>query len=208
MSQLVLPARYRPMVFRAMHDDNGHLGMEWTTELIKDRFYWPRMTSEIAMYVQNCGRCVARKSLPKRAAPLQQITSTGPLDLVCIDFLSIEPDSKGIANVMVITDHYTRYAQAQTSTPLTRALKAKMDNESQTQPSEHLNQECLTSESDEEGGYYLPQLTLDTRPETQSQEFEPRDVIVLQDTAVSADSSIHDLPEEDKVVQLPDTTEQ
>ncbi len=29
----------------------------------------------------------------------------------CVDFLSIEPDSKGIANVLVVTDHYTRYAQ-------------------------------------------------------------------------------------------------
>lgn len=64
VSQLVLPARYQPMVFRAMHDDIGHLGMERTTELIKDHFYWPRMASEIAMYVHNCGRCVARKSLP------------------------------------------------------------------------------------------------------------------------------------------------
>lgn len=26
-------------------------------------------------------------------------------------FLSIEPDSKGTANVLVVTDHYTRYAQ-------------------------------------------------------------------------------------------------
>lgn len=112
VSQLVLPAQYQPMVFKAMHDDIGHLGMERTTELIKDRFYWPRMASDIAMYIQNCGRCVARKFLPKRAAPLQQITCSGPLDLVCIDFLAIEPDSKGIENVRVITDHYTRYAQA------------------------------------------------------------------------------------------------
>ncbi len=29
-----------------------------------------------------------------------------------MDFLSIEPDSKNICNVLVITDHYTRYAQA------------------------------------------------------------------------------------------------
>lgn len=89
-----------------------HLGTERTTELIKDRFYWPRVASEVATYIQNCGRCVARKSIPQKAAPLQHITSNGPLDLVCIDFLSIEPDSKGIANVLVVTDHYTRYAQA------------------------------------------------------------------------------------------------
>lgn len=34
------------------------------------------------------------------------------MELICIDFLSIEPDSKGVANVLVVTDHFTRYAQA------------------------------------------------------------------------------------------------
>lgn len=29
-----------------------------------------------------------------------------------MDFLSMEPDSKGISNVLVVTDHFTRYAQA------------------------------------------------------------------------------------------------
>lgn len=55
----------------------------------------------------------------------------------------------------------------------------------------------------------MPQLTLDTCTKMQGQEFEQRDVIVSQDTAVSADSSIHDLPEEeDRVVELPEATEQ
>lgn len=30
----------------------------------------------------------------------------------CIDFLSLETDSKGFANVLVVTDHFTQYAQA------------------------------------------------------------------------------------------------
>ncbi len=113
--QLILPAKYRPMVLRAMHDDIGHFGAERTMALIKDRFYWPRMAFEITQYVKTCGRCVARKTLPQRVAPLQHITSKGPLDLVCIDFLSIEPDAKGISNVLVVTDHFTRYAQAFTT---------------------------------------------------------------------------------------------
>ncbi|KAL2093139.1 hypothetical protein ACEWY4_010451 [Coilia grayii] len=110
--QLVLPGKYHHMVLHSLHDDSGHLGIERTSELLKDRFYWPRMTTEIEDYVKNCGRCIARKTLPQRSAPLSQITSTGPLDLVCIDFLSVEPDSTGIANVLVVTDHFTRYAQA------------------------------------------------------------------------------------------------
>lgn len=70
------------------------------------------MSNEIEQYVKNCGKCILRKTQPQRAAPLKQITSNGPMDLVCIDFLSLEPDSKGVFNILVVTDHYTRYAQA------------------------------------------------------------------------------------------------
>ncbi len=110
--QLVLPEKYWTQVLCSLHDDSGHLGVERTAELLKDRFYWPRMSQHVEQYVKNCGRCIARKTLPKKVAPLNHITSSGPFDLVCIDFLSIEPDSRGIGNVLVVTDHFTRYAQA------------------------------------------------------------------------------------------------
>ncbi len=70
------------------------------------------MTLDIEQYIKTCGSCITRKTLPQKSDPLSHITSNGPLDLVCIDFLSLEPDTKGIANVLVITDHFTCYAQA------------------------------------------------------------------------------------------------
>ncbi len=110
--QLVLPGQFHQQVLYSLHDDAGHLGIERTTELVKDRFYWPQVTSEVEKYVKSCGRCMARKTLPQKRAPLSNITSSGPMELTCIDFLSVEPDSKGIANVLVVTDHFTHYAQA------------------------------------------------------------------------------------------------
>ncbi len=110
--QLVLPAKYHRTVLKSLHDDSGHLGVNRTTELIRDRFYWPPITLDIEQYIMTCGSCITRKTLAQKSAPLSHITSNGPLDLVCIDFLSLEPDTKGIANVLVITDHFTRYAQA------------------------------------------------------------------------------------------------
>ncbi|CAI5678658.1 unnamed protein product [Oreochromis niloticus] len=110
--QLVLPSQYREQVLRSAHDDMGHLGIERATDLLRERFYWPKMANDVEQYVKNCGVCVTHKTPYKRAAFLHQISSKGPMDLVCMDFLSMEPDSKGIGNVLVVTDHFTRYAQA------------------------------------------------------------------------------------------------
>lgn len=63
-------------------------------------------------YCKSCVRCIQRKTLPKKVAPLSHLQSGAPLNLVCMDFLSIEPDSSNTENVLVITDHYTRYTQA------------------------------------------------------------------------------------------------
>lgn len=51
------------------------------------------------------------------------------MDLVCIDFLSVEPDSKGIGNVLVVTDHFTRYAQAYPTKDQKALTVAKVLNE-------------------------------------------------------------------------------
>lgn len=72
-SQLVLPEKYRKMVMKSLHDDSGHLGLDKTYGLIKDRFYWPRMKSEIEQYCKPCARCIKRKTLPKRVAPLAHL---------------------------------------------------------------------------------------------------------------------------------------
>lgn len=34
------------------------------------------------------------------------------MELVCIDFLTVENDSRNISNILIITDHFTHYAQA------------------------------------------------------------------------------------------------
>uniref|UniRef100_A0A803K8U4 Integrase catalytic domain-containing protein n=1 Tax=Xenopus tropicalis TaxID=8364 RepID=A0A803K8U4_XENTR len=70
------------------------------------------MKQDVEDYCRSCLRCIQRKTLPTRNAPMGHIESQGPMDLVCIDFLSLEPDKGGISNILVITDHFTRYAQA------------------------------------------------------------------------------------------------
>lgn len=40
------------------------------------------------------------------------LQSQEPLDLVCIDFLCLEPDIGGRNSILAVTDHFLRYAQA------------------------------------------------------------------------------------------------
>lgn len=110
--QVVLPPVLCSDVLNSLHDDNGHFGFDITYALVKDRFYWPGMKEAVKHYCRGCERCVVRKTLPRKTASMQHMQSSGPLDLVCIDFLTIEADRHNMSNVLVVTDHFTRYAQA------------------------------------------------------------------------------------------------
>ena len=110
--QFVLPKLFRKQALEACHDEIGHLGIERTTSLLKDRFYWPKMENDIEEYVKTCPRCLKFKAIPERAE-LNIIDVTRPLELVHIDFLTIEaPKKDKDVNILVVTDHFTRYAQA------------------------------------------------------------------------------------------------
>lgn len=110
--QIVLPSALQSDTLASLHDSHGHLGFDKTYALVKDRFYWPGMKDAVKQYCKSCERCLVRKTLPRKTASMQHMQSSGPMDLVCIDFLSIEPDRHNVGNVLVVTDHFTRYAQA------------------------------------------------------------------------------------------------
>ena len=70
-------------------------------------------------------RCLKRKSTPQ-VAPLQPILVSQPLELVHLDYLSLEPSKGNIENVLVITDHFTRYALAYASKTQTAQATARI----------------------------------------------------------------------------------
>ncbi|KAL6455421.1 hypothetical protein MHYP_G00361230 [Metynnis hypsauchen] len=110
--QLVLPRVLRPPVLTSLHDEMGHLGIERTLELTRSRFYWPKMSADVESKVKTCPRCVKRKHQPEKAAPMVSIQTSRPMELVCMDFLSLEPDSHNTKDILVTTDHFTKYAVA------------------------------------------------------------------------------------------------
>ena len=109
--QLVLPTAQREVGLRGCHDEVGHLGLECMLDLMCDRFFWPHMAVQVKEHIGKCCPCLAFKARQPKA-PLENIVATHPLELVHLDYLCLEPGKGLEENILVITDHFTRYAQA------------------------------------------------------------------------------------------------
>ena len=82
--QFVLPKPYWKQSLEACHDNMGHLGIERTTFLLRDWFYWPTMVKDIEHHIKSCPKCLQFKTQPEKAE-LNLIIATRPLELVPID---------------------------------------------------------------------------------------------------------------------------
>ena len=70
------------------------------------------MTADVATHIQDCHRCLRRKHPVDQVAPLENVHMTQPMELVCIDYLTLESSKGGYENIIVVTDHFTKYSQA------------------------------------------------------------------------------------------------
>ena len=89
----------------------GHLGVERVLALAHKRFYWPHMRRDIDNLIHTC-RCLKQRcpNLSTRE-PLQPIVTTALLQMLSID-LHLERSSGGYEYILVVVDHFAKYAQA------------------------------------------------------------------------------------------------
>ena len=66
----------------------------------------------LGQYQPRCERCIRFKA-KQEIAPLENIEASYPMELVHIDYLTIESNkTEKDINILVVTDHFTRLAQA------------------------------------------------------------------------------------------------
>ena len=83
------------------------------------------MASDVETHIHRCDHCQRFKAKPQRAE-LSPIKVTHPLELVHIDFLTVESgkNNKDV-NILVETDHFTKYSQSHVTSSQTVQVVVK-----------------------------------------------------------------------------------
>lgn len=111
--QFVVPDSLKPMVYKHLHEEMGHLGADRMVALARERFFWPKMRQEMEHYVTQVCRCIKKKK-PNRITrtPIQSIETSAPFEMISIDYLHLDKCTGGEEYILVVVDHFTKYAQA------------------------------------------------------------------------------------------------
>ena len=85
----LVPSNQCVTALNGVHHDAGHQGQQRTLVLAQECFWWPMMVENCNALVRGCPRCHTFEGvIPK--APLCPIRVHTPLELVHVDFTSIE----------------------------------------------------------------------------------------------------------------------
>lgn len=93
----------------------GHQSTKRTLSLVRDRFFWPHMQSDVEHVTKTCTCLKQKKPSQNTRAPLTSIVTTQPFEFICIDFLHLYRCKGEYEYILVVIGHFTRIAQATTS---------------------------------------------------------------------------------------------
>ena len=109
LKQIVIPRALQRKVIKAAHSQ-GHLGMSKLKQMIREKYWFPRMNSMIENIVKECFECqVTTKQSRREPVKLVDIPSE-PWETLAIDFGG--PYADGHYNLVVI-DKRTRYVEVE-----------------------------------------------------------------------------------------------
>ena len=112
INQVVLPSIMVKRVIEECHDKLGHQGVDRTTAILRQRCYWRNMDRDIDLHIKNCSRCILAKGGRQTKPTMGSLLANKPLEVLAIDFTTLEKATSGVENVLVLTDVFTKFTQA------------------------------------------------------------------------------------------------
>jgi transposase InsO family protein len=92
--QLVVPKLLTLGILKMMHDNHGHLGLDKTHDLIRERYFWQNSYRDVHQYISKCMECMQRKMkalrVPIQSMPLPNM----PFQTVAMDLQGPFPETE------------------------------------------------------------------------------------------------------------------
>ena len=85
----IVPRAHQTATLNGCHRDVGHQGHDHTLSLLQEHFWWPGMAKQMRQVIKACRHCLQYEGTTHKA-PVCPIVATTPLDLLHVDFTSIE----------------------------------------------------------------------------------------------------------------------
>ena len=125
----MVPKMHGTATLNGCHRDVGHQGHDHTLSLLQECFWWPGMAKQMRQVIKACRHCLQYEGGTLKA-PLCPIVAATPLDLLHVDFTSIETtmelnQSPRVTNVLVFQDHFTKHVLAYVTPNQTAKFVAK-----------------------------------------------------------------------------------
>ena len=109
----VVPRVHQVAAMNGCHQVAGHQCQQQMLCLLHDRFWWPGMAAQMQKVISSCEQCIQHEGICTKA-PMWPIIVTTPLELLHVDFTSIETmievdQSPNMVNLLVFCDHFTKH---------------------------------------------------------------------------------------------------
>ncbi|GFX34131.1 transposon Tf2-6 polyprotein [Trichonephila clavipes] len=108
-----IPKQHRQDVFSAMHN-LSHPGIRRSVHLMKQRFVWPSISSDVAKWARHCLACQKSKIHRHTRSPLSSFQKPSQrFDHVHLDLIGPLPPSNGYTYCLTMIDRFSKWPEAQ-----------------------------------------------------------------------------------------------
>ena len=114
--QIVVPQSLQHQILSDYHDSmvgGGHQGFRRTFDSIREKYFWPRMYTDILEWQQSCPRCQRAKSVRQKPPPLHPLPVVNLFGRWHMDFIGpLRPAADGSKYILIVVDSFSRWPEA------------------------------------------------------------------------------------------------